>query len=440
MRLDLGSYMKNPAVIITGLPWLRTGTGKVMEAQIDFFKSLGWDVLFVACPHNADETYKNSSWDRFREHQGDLRADAVMIASFEKKLKRGRRFQRLLKRWQRRNAMHWHFKISAAVDLKKQLRDYVRAADVKLILVNHVYTLEFGKRIKKELLGQNVPLCLVTHDVQSHILLDNSVINPFTKKIDPVEVLVKTEVQALSVAQYLIHVSYADLKFFQQRLPNIPQKAILPSAPDNTNRHIEYPAEKSNDLLFVGSNHIANFEAIVWLLDEVYPNFSEPKPSLRIVGTVGNLVKAQRPDLYERYKPLFFGEMVDLMDQYADSRCVLIPMISGRGVSIKTIEATSMGLPIVGATAAFRGLPPEAIQNAGLHIYSLPAEFAAAAEEILRDSRPAREASTKLYHTLFSSSAFAGSMLNVLDDLGLGRFSAKNHGSFSSAACAPTET
>jgi hypothetical protein len=415
----MSSDVQRPAVVITGLPWLRTGSGKVMEEQVAFFKSIGWIVFFVACPFTAKQTLSDPIWEQFKQQSSDLAADATAIAAFEKPVRRRGPFGKLEARWKKINALHWRMSLSQMVILTDELRDDLRAADVRLILANHVYTLELAKRIKAEVVKRNVPLCVVTHDVQSHILSDNSIVNPFTKRPDRLQDLEETEVRALSAAQYLIHVSHDDLGFFERRLPAIRQTAILPCAPDRTDLGVDRPGEKGADFLFVGSNHIANSEAIEWLLKDVYPNFDEPKPSLRIVGKVDRLVEAKHPDLFNRYRSFFIGEVPDLIDEYLSARCILIPMISGRGVSIKTVEATSMGLPIVGGAAAFRGLPSQAVKNSGLSIYSSAGEFATAAQEALRNPGPFREASISLYHALFSREAFATSMVGVLNDLDL---------------------
>ncbi|CAA2139052.1 glycosyltransferase [Hyphomicrobium sp. ghe19] len=415
----MSSDVQRPAVVITGLPWLRTGSGKVMEEQVAFFKSIGWIVFFVACPYAAKQTLSDPVWDQFKQQSADLNADAIAIASFERPVRRRGLFGNLAARWKKLNALNWRMSLSEKVVLTDELREDLRAADVRLILANHIYTLELAKRIKDEVAKRNVPLCVVTHDVQSHILSDNSVVNPFTKRADRLEDLEDTEVRALSVAQYLIHVSHDDLGFFQRRLPAVRQIAIVPCAPDQTDLGIDRSREKRVDFLFVGSNHIANSEAVEWLLEEVYPNFNEPKPSLRIAGKVDRLVEAKRPDLFNRYRRFFAGEVGGVIDEYLSARCILVPMISGRGVSIKTVEATSVGLPMVGTAAAFRGLPNEAVRNSGLSAYSSAGEFARAAQEALENPEPLREASIRLYRALFSRDAFANSMIGVLNDLDL---------------------
>jgi glycosyltransferase involved in cell wall biosynthesis len=45
-----------------------------------------------------------------------------------------------------------------------------------------------------------------------------------------------------------------------------------------------------------------------------------------------------------------------LMKLYRTAEAVVIPLPSGTGTSVKTIEAMAAGLPVLGTSAAFRGL------------------------------------------------------------------------------------
>ena len=72
------------------------------------------------------------------------------------------------------------------------------------------------------------------------------------------------------------------------------------------------------------------------------------------------------------------GEVADLAPYYRAARCVIAPMISGSGTSIKTIEALALGKPFVGTSKAFRGMPMEQINKAGLRENDDPESFAAA--------------------------------------------------------------
>ena len=83
-------------------------------------------------------------------------------------------------------------------------------------------------------------------------------------------------------------------------------------------------------------------------------------------------------------------------------------MVSGTGVSIKTIEALALAKPFVGTSKAFRGMPMDLIKQRGLHAHDAPQEFADAIVHALSHEEIAAAASRAAYREVFSKeSAFA---------------------------------
>ena len=72
-------------------------------------------------------------------------------------------------------------------------------------------------------------------------------------------------------------------------------------------------------------------------------------------------------------------------------------MVSGTGVSIKTIEALALGKPFVGTSKAFRGMPMDRIEKAGLRAHDTPREFADAIVDALSREKLASAASRVAY-------------------------------------------
>jgi hypothetical protein len=89
-------------------------------------------------------------------------------------------------------------------------------------------------------------------------------------------------------------------------------------------------------------------------------------------------------------------------------------MVSGRGVSVKTVEAAAIGRPIVGTRYAYRGLPKSEVRASGLRICDDPREFALEILSILESPNGAMEASRKLYKSLFSFDRFEKAMSEAL--------------------------
>jgi glycosyltransferase involved in cell wall biosynthesis len=99
------------------------------------------------------------------------------------------------------------------------------------------------------------------------------------------------------------------------------------------------------------------------------------------------------------------GEVAALVPYYRATRCVIAPMVSGTGTSIKTIEALALGKPFVGTSKAFRGMPIERLKEAGIRSYDDPQSFASAISEALSSEPAAGTASRAAYDNVFSATA-----------------------------------
>lgn len=402
--------------LVIGLPWLRTGTGKVMETQIKYLRSRGLKTLFVAVPHNTTQRRSNEVWSNFSNQSPELGADKTIIATFEDRISKGGKIGRWYSARRKLNAMHWAMRAAASSRIPLELDLELKSGRVRTLLVNHIYALQFGLRVNERLkeLGCLVPLILVTHDVQAHILLDNDIKNPFTRKLDSLDELLETEIEALKRADVLVHVSVEDKRFFESAIPNKPHILALPTSEDQSGVKHPFPAGGMRDLLFVGSSNIGNFHALEWFFSRVKPWLGASPPSMLILGSVDGLVKNRDHSFYDRISQHFVGSTVETLPYYLMCTSVIIPMVGGRGVSVKTVEAAAIGRPIVGTGFAYRGLPMEAVKMAGLRICDNPREFALEILDTLNQPGPKEEASRALFKQLFSYDRFEKTMNEAL--------------------------
>lgn len=398
--------------LIVGLPWLRTGTGKVMETQITYLRSRDLRTVFVAVPHNTTQRRSNEVWSVFSSQSSELGADLTIIATFNDRISKGGKIGRWYNARRKLNAMHWAMHASAVSPIPDELETELRSGRIAILLVNHIYALQFGLKVKERLnqLGHAVPLILVTHDVQSHILLDNDILNPFTRKPDSLDELLETEISALKSADVLVHVSTEDKRFFETAIPDKPHILTLPTSEDLSNFQHPFPNESGNDLLFVGSDNINNYHALEWFFSRIQPWLGTSAASILILGRINKLLEHRNPQLYDQVKPQLMGSVADTLPYYLRCKSVVIPMVGGRGVSVKTVEATAIGRPIVGTSFAYRGLPIEAVKAAGLKICDDPREFALEVLDTLKQPREREEASRSLFRQLFSYGRFEKSM------------------------------
>ena len=138
---------------------------------------------------------------------------------------------------------------------------------------------------------------------------------------------------------------------------------------------------------FIGSDALFNVESLLFFCREIWPliRAARPDATLLVAGCAG----AACARLPERERPgiVIAGWMDDVDEFYRDVEIVVVPLLSGTGVSVKTMEAAAHGAAIVSTSAGLRGL---ALRDRIEVRRADPAEeFAASALSLLDDPRAA---------------------------------------------------
>jgi len=398
-----------PAVIIVGPPWPRSGTARVIQNQIHYYRERGFFTVFIAVPflwyliHLAQDSKEMS---KVIEGIKELGADRMCTATLEQKSYNRAKYKASVRHALRGTALDWQVALGRAARLSDEDVDFLRRLPAVLFHVNHVYTLGFALDLRRRLFGSESPLPIIleTHDVQSQLLHEKGERNPWTRRADRLERLIKSETAVLKKANVLIHLSVDDSKLFQEWLPSTPQFLAFPTIDENfiSTVNAALPPAERIDLLFVGQWHHPNLDAIKWFLEQVWPLVADRRYNLKIVGPIGSKVQREQPQLYDSFRSCFVGEVAELAPYYRAARCVIAPMVSGSGTSIKTIEALALGKPFVGTTKAFRGMPMEQLKAAGMEAHDEPQAFADAIVHALCSEREAQTLSRAAYDNVFS--------------------------------------
>jgi glycosyltransferase involved in cell wall biosynthesis len=368
-----------PLAVVIGPPWLRTGTGRVIEDQIAYYRDRGFATAFVGVPVNEAHVSENQMWAELADAAGELGADHVSFAILDPPQNPKTLRRRIRQRLAPRTALDWIVEVGYCSRPSSTLVDYLSKRDIALLHVNHVFTLGFMRRLRQELgqFSHGVPLLVETHDVQSEVLRDRNERNPWTGRPDKLNSLLRAELSHLKVADVLIHLSVDDERFFSKKLPQKPQLLVRPLIAD---AFVEAVAAATKiepiDILLVGTGYQANSEAVEWFLTSVWPLIARQRFTLCIVGAVKYFLQLSRPELHDQFRNCFVGPVADLAPYYRTARCVIAPMRSGGGISVKTIEALALGMPFIGTTKAYRGLPPEPLTRHGIRSHDDPRSFA----------------------------------------------------------------
>jgi glycosyltransferase involved in cell wall biosynthesis len=396
-------------VVIVGPPWPRSGAARVIENQINYYRRRGFQTVFVVVPFHRAFMRSSPIWDEINEGIQELGAHHSFAAPLEEKRYDLAKWTASLRHAFRGTALDWAYAMANSVRLPEDLLRFLHPRSVTLFHVNYVQTLGFALRLRKKLKGRGagIPIILETHDVQSDLLQQRAEPNPWTRKPDPLRRLVRSEISLLGKAEVLIHLSADDFRFFQARMPDKPHVLAMPTIDEKYVCAVNStaPVKETIDLLFVGQNHAPNLAAMKWFFEQVWPLLAGKRYNLKIVGAVDVAVKESLPQLFETFRSYFVGPVADLAPYYRSARCVIAPMVSGCGTSIKTIEALALGKPFVGTRKAFRGIPIEQLQAAGVQAYDSPSGFSDAVVETLADEQRASIRSRSVYECIFSIQA-----------------------------------
>ena len=134
---------------------------------------------------------------------------------------------------------------------------------------------------------------------------------------------------------------------------------------------------------FIGSGALFNVEGLMFFCREIWPliRAARPDATLLVAGRAGEAC-ARLPDS-ERPGIAVAGWLDDLGEFYRAVGVVIVPLLSGTGVSVKTMEAAARGAAIVSTEAGLRGLRLR--DGVEVRQADRAADFARVALELLHD-------------------------------------------------------
>lgn len=268
------------------------------------------------------------------------------------------------------------------------LRKAVQRAKVTQIYMNHYFTYLFAEDL---IAGRK--FFLDTHDVQAVNFVHNGTRNLLTRRAESFDRLLADEMEVASLAERLCFVNLDEMELAGRFIRRDKLDYII--ALPNIRPCRQRPANKIPQLLLVASNNAANQRNLIWLFDQVLPILGDllqehppntarlPLPEINLCGSIAAILPPKLSPLLKVH-----GIVPDLRDYYDASDIVLLPVITGGGVAIKTIEALLHERPVVATRHALRGLPSEIADIVGYE--NDPEAFARQIVELLRSQR-ARE-------------------------------------------------
>ncbi len=263
------------------------------------------------------------------------------------------------------------------------LRNAIRRAKISQIYVNHYFTYDYAR----EFIGDR-PFFLDTHDVQTVNFIHHNLKNAITGRVDRFEDFLRHEMEIAGKAQRLCFVSSTELDLAARYIDRdrldyvLPLPAVVPCRPKQLS--------KAARLLIVASDNAGNVRNLQWFFQHVWPAVlrlceHQLPPLLRVCGSVRSVMRGVNPRGVD-----FVGVVEDLRTYYDDSDLVLLPIVTGGGVAIKTLEAVLYERAVLATRHALRGLPDDVVAAIGCE--DDPLKFAKSLLSIIAGPKPHRAA------------------------------------------------
>ncbi len=121
----------------------------------------------------------------------------------------------------------------------------------------------------------------------------------------------------------------------------------------------QYLKNPSRMLVFGGSlDVVINQDAVSWFVINVFPAILQQIPDVQFM-VVGRNPPLEIQNLAKRQGVSVTGTVPDVRDYYRQAEVFVVPLRTGGGTKLKTLEAMAMGLPVVSTSVGAQGLEVE---------------------------------------------------------------------------------
>jgi peptidoglycan-N-acetylglucosamine deacetylase len=229
------------------------------------------------------------------------------------------------------------------------------------------------------------------------------------------------EIEALRYSDVVLAVSLNNKKRFvdlykinADKIKIIPNGTDIPFFSKNIFKDLTQKIRKEfigkKVLVFVGSEHKPNKEAVKIIKDKIAPYFEKDTEIIfLIVGSVSN--KKNDKNIY------YTGKVKDIRPFLKISDIALNPMVSGSGTNIKMLELMSVGIPIITTPKGARGLN---IKNNQQAIICPIGNFTKKIEFLINDNKLREELTRNSLVSIkkYSWEYIVGKLINIYRKIG----------------------
>jgi len=189
--------------------------------------------------------------------------------------------------------------------------------------------------------------------------------------------------------------SHKEYEYYCKKYPLLTDKLIFTSSSVVKRQNLySITNNKPTDILFVGTmSWKPNSDAVKWFLNDILPliELKLPEVKVKIVGKSAlDKIKSTKRNVE------IVGFVESIEDEYKSTKLFINPSISGGGIKVKLMEASSYGLPSVTTSDGVSGFV-KSVRDCFI-VKDEPKEFADALVRLLEDKNLRKDYSQKVYN------------------------------------------
>lgn len=180
--------------------------------------------------------------------------------------------------------------------------------------------------------------------------------------------------------------SEADCRYLAAHMPEKPVAVAFPWFEGlETLQTIPVERPKGNNLLFMGAmNHPKNIEAVIYFAEQVLPLIQQRIPDVTFT-IVGSSPAPSVKALAAHPNITVTGEVVELRPYYIQSAVNVVPLLTGGGIIVKTLNGLAAARPTVATAFGVSGIAAKPGHDF-FFVEPNPEQFASAIIQLLTDS------------------------------------------------------
>lgn len=189
------------------------------------------------------------------------------------------------------------------------------------------------------------------------------------------------ELEASKKADYVVTISDEEKEYMKNNVPEVNSLVTI--------SNIHYPKiERQNlpsftdrkDIIFIGSTHHPNVDALYLLYKEIMPLVWEQYADIKVhvLGNINTVINDIKDDKF-----IFHGFVPDVEPYFLNSKFMVAPLLIGAGVKGKIGQAFEYYLPVVTTTIGAEGM--HLINEVNVLIADTPTDFAKAIMRLYED-------------------------------------------------------